>query len=236
MHTVTFFLVNLNPRQNDLGSKQMAATMPSAKAGSLHETLYKKVPWTHAADGMIRSGDCLMIKNKKTNGWLALNTNDKCPGAEERYMLTTTSEDQIGPANRAMFKIVRVEDMDIFGSDNIVRYGQKLRIESNPYAFRKPLACASTPKGQNTYSPVSRNNEASMHANATFAGVWVIDTLDPNFRMERQGEPVKCGDPILIRHCSTSHYLASDDKRYVSSDFGGEKEVMCHSFAIQNRT
>lgn len=74
-----------------------------------------------------------------------------------------------------------------------------------------------------------------MHANATFAGVWVIDTLDPNFRMERQGEPVKCGDPILIRHCSTSHYLGSDDKRY-ANDFGGEKEVMCHSFAIQNRT
>mmetsp|Transcript_30481 Transcript_30481/g.40551 ORF Transcript_30481/g.40551 Transcript_30481/m.40551 type:complete len:340 (-) Transcript_30481:521-1540(-) len=176
-----------------------------------------------------------MIRNKKTNGWLALNTNDRCPGAEEKYMLTTTSEESIGPANRGMFKIVRVEDMDIFGSDDIVRYGQKVRIESNPYAFRKSLVLSSVPKGQNTYSPVSRNNEASMHANSTFAGVWIIDTLDPNFRMERQGEPVRCQDPILIRHCSTSHYLASDNCRY-ANDFGGEKEVMCHSFAIQNRT
>jgi len=193
------------------------------------------VPWTHSSDGVIHSGDCLMIRNKKTNGWLALNTNDRCPGAEEKYMLTTTSEESIGPANRGMFKIVRVEDMDIFGSDDIVRYGQKVRIESNPYAFRKSLVLSSVPKGQNTYSPVSRNNEASMHANSTFAGVWIIDTLDPNFRMERQGEPVRCQDPILIRHCSTSHYLASDNCRY-ANDFGGEKEVMCHSFAIQNRT
>jgi len=84
---------------------------------------YKKVPWTHSADGMIRSGDFLMLKNKKTNGWLALNTGDKCPGEQERYMLTTTSEEGIGPANRAVFKIVKHEDMDIFGSDNIVRYG-----------------------------------------------------------------------------------------------------------------
>lgn len=222
-------------RQTDYQARQTAAKLPSAAASSVQEQLYKKVPWTHSADGQIRSGDCLMLKNKKTNGWLALNTNDRCPGAEEKYVLTTTSEEQIGPANRAVFKIVRVEDMDIFGSDDIVRYGQKIRIESNPYAFRKTLACSSVPKGQNTYSPVSRNNEASMHANATFAGVWVIDTLDPNFRMERQGEPVRTQEPILIRHCSTSHYLASDNCRY-ANDFGGEKEVMCHSFAIQNRT
>ena len=94
---------------------------------------------------------------------------------------------------------------------------------------------SSTPKGQNIYSPVSRLNEATMHGKSTYAGVWVIDTTDPNFRLERQGEPVRVNDPLLIRHCSTSHYLGSDDKRY-ASDFGGEKEVMCHSFAVLNRT
>lgn len=50
-------------------------------------------------------------------------------------------------------------------------------------------------------------------------------------RLERQGEPVRCSDPLLLRHCNTSNYLASDDKRY-ANDFGGEKEVMCHSFAV----
>ena len=107
---------------------------------------YKKVPWSHSADGLVRSGDCLMLKNKKTNGWLALNISDKCPGTDEKYMCTTTAEEGIGPANRAVFKIVRVEDMDVFGSDNIVRYGQKIRIESNPYAFKKPLQLSSEAK------------------------------------------------------------------------------------------
>ena len=127
----------------------------------------------------------MMLRCKKTNGFLALNTNDKCPGPEERYMCTTSTAEGLGPVNRAVFSIVRVEDMDIFGSDNIVRYGQKIRIESNPYAFRKPLVLSSTPKDQNIYSPVSRLNEATMHSKSTFAGVWVVDTLDPNFRMER---------------------------------------------------
>ena len=82
---------------------------------------------------------------------------------------------------------------------------------------------------------MSRLNEATMHGKSNYAGVWLVDAIDPNFRMEMQGEPVRVNEPVLFRHCSTSHYLGSDDKRY-ANDFGGEKEVMCHSFAILNRT
>lgn len=222
-------------RQTDYQAKMTNGQLPFNKTSAVHETAYKKVPWTHSADGCIRSGDCLMFKNKKTNGWLAMNANDKLPGTEERYMCTTTADEGIGPANRAVFKITRVEESDIFGSDDIVRYGQKIRIESNPYAFRKSLVLSSTPKSQSNYSPVSRLNEATMHGKSTYAGVWVVDATDPNFRMERQGEPVRVNEPLLLRHCSTSHYLGSDDKRY-ANDFGGEKEVMCHSFAVLSRT
>lgn len=61
-------------------------------------------------------------------------------------MVTTTADQGVGPVNRAIFKIIRHEESDIFGSDNIIRFGQKVRIESNPYAFRKPLVLSSTPK------------------------------------------------------------------------------------------
>lgn len=43
------------------------------------------------------------------------------------------------------------------------------------------------------------------------------------------------GDPILFRHCQTSHYLASDNVRH-GNDFGGEFEVMAHSFSSTNKT
>lgn len=66
-------------------------------------------------------------------------------------------------------------------------------------------------------------------------GTWIIDSIDPNFRFERQGEPVALGDPILFRHPATGNYMASDDKRH-GTDFGGEFECMCYSFAIQNKT
>jgi hypothetical protein len=40
---------------------------------------------------------------------------------------------------RSVFKLVRVEESDLFGSDDYFRYGQKVRIEANQYLFRKKL-------------------------------------------------------------------------------------------------
>lgn len=74
-----------------------------------------------------------------------------------------------------------------------------------------------------------------MHIKDDYLNQWFIDSLDPNDRLERQGEPVQASDPILFRHCQTQNYLASDKVRYASK-FGGENEVSCNSFALLNRT
>lgn len=44
----------------------------------------------------------------------------------------------------------------MFGSDNIVRYGQKIKIEANQYIYRKTLFVSSTPLSALAYSPESR--------------------------------------------------------------------------------
>ena len=64
---------------------------------------------------------------------------------------------------------------------------------------------------------------------------WIIDYVDPNFRFEKQGQPVEVNDPILIRHVGTNHYLASDNNK-IKNDFGQEFEVFVHSFATKNRS
>lgn len=66
-------------------------------------------------------------------------------------------------------------------------------------------------------------------------GSWIIDYIDPNIRFEKQGEPIQIGDPFLIRHSPTSHYLASDTVKY-KNDFGTEFEVMVNSFATKNKS
>jgi len=134
-----------------------------------------------------------------------------------------------------VFVLNKAEKVDIFGSDDIIRYGQKVKIEMSPYMYRKKLYLGSTTQSSQCYSPESRKQEASAHSIDHYNCTWVLETLDPNFRFEMQGEPVKANEPMLIRHAQTGHYLASDSVRH-GNEFGGEWEVMCHSFSTQNKT
>lgn len=63
-----------------------------------------------------------MFKNKKTDGFLVFNTGDKQPGLPESYMLTTTKVNP-GPVCRSIFCIKKAEKLDIFGNDDIIRFG-----------------------------------------------------------------------------------------------------------------
>ena len=97
------------------------------------------------------------------------------------------------------------------------------------------MMVGSTPKSQNVYSSVTKMQECTMHACDSYNTQFVIDSYDPNDRFERQGQPIKAGEPILIRHCQTSHYIASDTV-VEKNDFGSEYEMMCKNFAAQFKT
>ena len=175
-----------------------------------------------------------MFKNKKTQGHLVFNLNDKQPGLLESYMVTTTTANP-GPVGRSIFCINKVDKKDIFGSDDIIRYGQKVRISASPYAFYKPINLSSIVKGSALYSPVTRLQEVSMNTADSYNNVWIIESCDPNDRLETQGEPVKASAPILIKHCATQTYLASDCNVY-RTDFGNEFEAMVNNFSLLNKT
>ena len=87
-----------------------------------YEQNHKKVPWTFSADGVIREGDSLMLRNKATEGWLVMDIDDRLKQVEEAYMVTTTKEAP-GPVTRSLFVIKKAEKVDIFGSDNVIRFG-----------------------------------------------------------------------------------------------------------------
>lgn len=71
-----------------------------------------------------------------TSGFLVFDMSDKITAHDEAYACTTTDKD-IGPVARAVFIISKAEQ-DSF-QDNIIRYGQKIKIESNPYIYGKKL-------------------------------------------------------------------------------------------------
>ena len=153
---------------------------------------------------------------------------------EESYLPTCTPQHP-GPVSRSMFVFKKVDKMDVFGSDDIIRFGQKLKIEVNPYLFRKTLWLSSSTLTPTCYSPVTRNQECCLSTKDSYNNVWIIDHLDPNFRFERQGEPVSASEPVLIRHAATNHYLAADLNK-IKNDYGNEFEVCVNSYATKNRS
>lgn len=64
----------------------------------------------------------------------------------------------------------------------------------------------------------------------------MIDHIDPNIRFEMQGEIVKAGEPVLIRHVQTSVYLGTDKNQKYKNDFGTENEVHCYNHSTLNKS
>ena len=68
-----------------------------------------------------------------------------------------------------------------------------------------------------------------------YATVWKLVHIDPNRRIGTVGESVMANEQVLIEHCGTSHYLASDTLEY-RNDFGTEYEVCVHSYSTNNKS
>jgi hypothetical protein len=138
---------------------------------------------------------------------------------------------------RSVFKLSKVEEVDLFGSDDYFRYGQKVRIEANQYLYRKKLALASYKHSPTICSAVSNKQVSCVTAaRPDFNSVWVIDHVDPTCRFEMQGEVIKAGEPVLIRHIQTSVYLGADSSSKYKNDFGTENEVYCANHSTKNRS
>jgi hypothetical protein len=84
--------------------------------------------------------------------------------------------------------------------DNILHYGQQVRIRINPLLLDKPIYLYSEPVSINRYSKVSRLQEAVFMLKQNFNTVWLLEHPDPNVRLEMTGQPITTDDTVLIKH------------------------------------
>lgn len=74
-----------------------------------------------------------------------------------------------------------------------------------------------------------------MFSKNVYNTVWKIVHANPNLRTSSIDQPVLANEPVLIEHCATSHYLASDSIQY-RNDFGTEYEVSVFSHSTKNKS
>lgn len=63
-----------------------------------------------------------MLKNKKTCGELVCDLGVRQNNIDESYRLHTSRVHK-GPVSRNVFRVEKVDAADIFGSDDIIRFG-----------------------------------------------------------------------------------------------------------------
>lgn len=188
---------------------------------------------TYSHDGFLHFGDHVMIRNHQTNGTLSCDIWDKISGTEEAYAVTTSRNSD--PCSRSVFILQRYDkERDLF-TDNTIHYGQKFRVAVNSRLSDKQLFLHSLPVSPQRCSKFSRHQEVSVIAKDVFNTVWVFEYADPKVRFEMGGQPIRANEPVLIKHCFTSQWLASDNVPY-RNDFGEEFEVFGHSFQHHNKT
>lgn len=187
---------------------------------------------TYAKDGYRKFGDHVMLFNGKAEGFLVTDIFDRLLNTEESYNVSAVKK--IHACARSVFVLERADPKDGY-KDNLIHYGQKLRIRINPLLLDKPIYLYSEPSSVNRYSKVSRLQEVIFMLKDNYNTVWMIEHTDPNERLEMVGQPVRTDDSVLLKHEMTNQWLAADTKTY-NNTFGEEFEVMAHNFLVQNKT
>ena len=125
---------------HDYSQKKQAEKLSIAITEQKLDRLLARVPWSCSTDGYVHFGAKVLLHNKKTNGFLVLDTGDKVPGTEEAYAVTTSGK-ETGPIARSVFIISRAGTADGH-PDDLVHFGQKIHIHTNPWVFGKTVGPA----------------------------------------------------------------------------------------------
>ena len=173
-----------------------------------------------------------MLKSCKTGCSVVTNIWDIITSSDEAYAVTA-SRDAIGPVARSVFIIQKGNEKD-GAPDDIVRYGQDIRLVSTLQMMSKPLFLCSQPCTPLVFARFSRNQEVSMNAKSIYNTVWRIQPTTGS-REQRRGECVKNTDAIMLEHVATNQFLSNDNITY-QNGFGSETEVSAASAATKAKT
>lgn len=230
------FFFKLKTKRNE--TKLISAPLrPAPLATRAQVELTKAV-----ADEYVRFGDVFQLENLKSGAALSVDVENKDPRAAENSCAvsasfitdpcarnTFTFEKYAPPATAVL---TRTYD------DDLLRYGQKVKIVSNPTAQGgggggegaavPALRLKSYAVGQTHFAKYSRFCEVVASANDSYECVYEVLTPDPTKRLVSEGVPVMAGAPVLLLHSQTNQCLSVEGHELMN-DFGKELEVCGHT-------
>jgi len=215
-----------------LARKETGSLLVNAKQQQLEESLqYSELSSDPA--GQMRFGHRFMVVNHQSEGFLCANPHDKIHKATDAYVLTCSTNPN--PCVRNTFEIERADEYDGF-DDDAIHYGQTFRIKMMPFGgIPQPVYVHSELVTSLAAAKFSRHQEAVVYPEPNGQTLWQALHPDTQIRFEMEGQEVKAGEPVVLRHVHTGSFLGSDRIPY-HNIFGAESEVHCHPYFSQNKT
>eukprot|EP00879_Flechtneria_rotunda_P021613 GHRR01022780.1.p1 GENE.GHRR01022780.1~~GHRR01022780.1.p1 ORF type:complete len:394 (+),score=136.20 GHRR01022780.1:107-1288(+) len=195
-------------------------------------------------DPYVHFGDVLQLVHVDTGAVLSVDVEDKDPCPGELSCAACASTELRVPLARNTLLIAKYvpsqsTPLDPQWSDDVLHYGQKMRLLANPMAQAEPLDAAGGEQPLALYSrPISVNCAArySRHQLVAYTwkptsydSVWQVQPIDPADRLAAEGVEVAAGAPLLLVHCATQKPLNVEICVTHPDDFGIELEVSAHA-------
>ena len=107
----------------------------------------------------------------------------------------TATEKAVGACARSIYHLMRCQANGAGqpANDDIIRYGQELRIQSNEHICNKPLYLSSQPVSPLAFARFSRNQEVCLLNKVTYSTNWKIWPVVGR-RNDKIGQPVIATD------------------------------------------
>lgn len=204
------------------------------KKESGYATMLSKVELTPFRD-VLMTGNYFMLKNMRTNGFLVINMDDPEENFKAAFQVTTSPMMSFA-CPRSTFKFEKYSPDRHYHYNpepqppTPVCYHEKVCLITYPTTYESPLYLFSPLISPLATSKVTRSQEVLVSAEESFFNCWTVEHIDPNRRLEVQGQPVPANEPFLLRHDQTGKLLSSDLVNY-----GSEYEVRANNYLPYGR-
>lgn len=204
-----------------------------------YANMLSKLPITPFKDGLLMTGNYFMLQNKKTEGFMVIDIDDKNLNYDAAFAVTTNPLINF-PCARSLFKMEKYTDKKQIkphvtqNEPSVICYGDKIVFVSFPAMYKNPLYLFSSLLSPNAYSRFSRNQEVLANEEQSYYNCWTLEHPDSTIRFSVEGKPIKVNEPFIVKHCATGACLASDLVDYYN-DYGHEYEISCRNFLTPNK-
>lgn len=189
-------------------------------------------------DPYVHCGDVVQLVHLESGCTLAGDVHDQDARPGEEACSATAAPEIRSPCSRNTFILLKYKPnkmapLESYYDDDVLHYGQKIRLALNPAANGlpidaeggpRPLCLFSKPPSNSHYAKYSRKQLVGLTFRDTFDTVWQVLTPDPSQRVVSEGVEVLAGSPIILVHCATQKPLMVESQVY-PNDFGNEWEV-----------